>query len=145
MGDSTGYRANVALWFGDVMLLPVTLSLLGTTEDRALSLSDARGTDRMGALANERKTEGGVSPAKFLIICLAKCTNWVILELILWMKLSYFLIIMLWTRPISYFSPPDLLYGHIQREPAVAFTCSIVGLYEKQSSRITLIKVAKLT
>ena len=29
------------------------------------SLSDARGTDRVGALANQSKTEGGVSPAKF--------------------------------------------------------------------------------
>ena len=27
--------------------------------------SDARGTDRVGALANESNTEGGVSPAKF--------------------------------------------------------------------------------
>ena len=33
--------------------------------------------------------------------------------------------------------------GHLKREPAVAFTCSIV--YEIQSSRITPIKVAKLT
>ena len=28
-----------------------------------------------GALANESKTEGGVSPANFLIICLANGTN----------------------------------------------------------------------
>ena len=34
--------------------------------------------------------------------------------------------------------------GHLKRGPAVAFTCSIVGLYDIQSSRITLIKVAKL-
>ena len=33
--------------------------------------------------------------------------------------------------------------GHLKREPAVALTCSIV--YEIQSSRIALIKLAKLT
>ena len=30
-----------------------------------LSLSDARGTDRVGALANESKTEGGSHPRNF--------------------------------------------------------------------------------
>ena len=37
----------------------------GNVPVAALSLSDARGTDRVGALANECKTEDGVSPAKF--------------------------------------------------------------------------------
>ena len=45
---------------------------------------------------------------------------------------------------ISYLPPPDWLVPEmdiLKREPAVALTCSIV--YEIQSSRIILIKLAK--
>ena len=92
-----------------------------------------------GPLANESKTEDGVSPAKFLNYLSCK-----------WYKLSnsgtYFVNeIELYIVNYLLFAPTRFASagnGHLKREPAVAFTCSIL---EIQSSRITLNKLAKLT